>query len=98
MAFIQIITGHTSKMDELRAMDEEYEKATAGKTTVRRSIACMDKNDPTHFAIIVFFDSYEDAMKNSILPETSALAEKMGALLDGPPHFHDLEVIEDRSM
>ncbi len=36
-------------------------------------------------------------MRNSELPETQALAEKMGALVDGPPTFVDLDVVEDRT-
>jgi hypothetical protein len=30
------------------------------------------------------------------LPETTAFAEKMAALIDGPPTFYDLDVIDDR--
>ncbi len=47
--------------------------------------------------MIVFFDSYESAMENSNLPETQAFAESLAALLDGPPTFLDLDVVEDRS-
>jgi hypothetical protein len=44
----------------------------------------------------VFFDSFEDAMKNSALPETDALAKKTAALADGPPVFFNLDIIEER--
>ena len=47
--------------------------------------------------ILAFFDSYEAAMENSNLPETSEFSEKQAALLDGPMTFQDLDVIEDRS-
>ena len=36
-------------------------------------------------------------MKNSNLPETSELASKLGALVDGPIVFNDLDVVEDRT-
>jgi hypothetical protein len=42
--------------------------------------------------VIVEFDSYEEAMKNSNDPETSKYAEQMGALLDGAPKFYNLDV------
>jgi hypothetical protein len=97
MAFIQIIEGHTSKVDEIRALEVEWRAQTEGKRTLRRGIVATDRNDPTHFFILAFFDSYESAMENSSLPETGAFAEKQMALLDGPPTFHDLEVVEDQN-
>ena len=96
MAFIQVIEMHTSKVDELRAMAAEYEKATEGKRTLRRSIIARDRNDANRYFVFAFFDSYESAMENSNLPETSAFGEKQSALLDGPPQFTDLDVIDDR--
>jgi hypothetical protein len=47
--------------------------------------------------ILAFFDSYESAMENSSLPETAAFAEKQMPLLDRPPNFYDLDIIEDRA-
>ena len=64
---------------------------------MRRSIVTRDRNDPDRYLIVVFFDSYESAMENSNLPETAEFAEKQMALLDGPPTFHDLDIVEDRT-
>ncbi|MBA3743478.1 hypothetical protein [Sporichthya sp.] len=97
MSFIQIIDSRTTKFEEMSALDEQYEKDTAGRGTYRRSITCRDRNDPDRYLVMVFFDSYEDAMRNSELPETQALAEKMGALVDGPPSFIDLDILEDKA-
>jgi hypothetical protein len=97
MAFVQIIDSSTDKPEALQALTAEYEKATTGKNTARRSIVARDRNDPSRHVVIVFFDSYESAMENSALPETQALSETMGALLNAPPVFHDLDIIEDRS-
>jgi hypothetical protein len=41
------------------------------------------------------FDSYESAMANSSLPETKASAEQYMKVSDGPPVFHDLDILED---
>jgi quinol monooxygenase YgiN len=97
MSFIQIIEARTKNFDELRALDEKWEQATEGKRTLQRSLLTRDRNDPDHYVIVAFFDSYESAMENSSLPETAAFAEKYAALADGPMVFQDLDVLDDRS-
>jgi hypothetical protein len=96
MAFIQIIEQRTTKIDEIQALEAEWEAATEGQRTTRRSIVAQDRNDPERYLVIVFFDSYESAQENSNLPATGELAGKMGALMSAPPVFHDLDVIDDR--
>jgi quinol monooxygenase YgiN len=97
MSFIQVIELRTKKLDQLRALSDEFFEATEGKRTLRRSIITRDRTDPDRYLLLVFFDSYESAMENSNLPETGAFAEKQQALLDGPPTFHDLHVIDERT-
>ena len=97
MAFIQIVEYRTSQPEAVWEADREWERATGGKRTTRRIITTRDRNDPNHFMDIVFFDSYESAMENSNLPETSAAAEQFRSLTGGSLNFHDLEVVEDRS-
>ena len=97
MTFVQIIEMRTGKYEELQALGDEFFAATEGKRTVQRSYVTRDRNDPDRYLIVVFFDSYESAMENSNLPETAAFAEKQMPLLDGPPTFYDLDVIEERS-
>jgi hypothetical protein len=60
-------------------------------------VICRDRDQPGRHFVIVFFDSYEDAMKNSELPETDALAKKMMSLAESSPIFFNLDVIEERS-
>lgn len=97
MAFVQIIEMHTKNYEELQALGDEFFAATEGKRTLQRSFVTRDRNDPDRYLILAFFDSYESAMENSNLPETAAFAEKQMPLLDGPPTFYDLDVIEDRT-
>ncbi len=97
MAFIQIIEMRTTRVDELTALEDEWEKATEGKRTLRRSIVTRDRNDPNRYLVLAFFDDYESAMVNSNLPETNEFGQKQAELLDGPMAFTDLDVIEDRS-
>lgn len=54
-----------------------------------------DRADPRHLVEIVEFASYEDAMKNSALPETDRIFREMVALCDEPPTFTDLDVVRD---
>jgi hypothetical protein len=97
MGFIQIIELRTSKIDELRALEEEWEKASEGKRTLRRSIIARDRNDPNRHLVLAFFDSYDSAMVNSNLPETNEFGQKQAALLDAPMLFTDLDIVEERS-
>jgi hypothetical protein len=97
MAFVQIIDFHTDDPDGIRKVDEEWLAATEGKRTVRREITARDRNDPSHYVVMVFFDSYESAMANSQLPETEAAAEQYAARSQGIS-FLDLDVVEDRPL
>ena len=97
MAFVQIIDFRTSKLDEMRRIEEEWEAAAGADSTARRVITCADRDDPGHCFQLVFFDSYESAMENSNLPVTQEFSQKMMALGDGPPTFYNLDVVDDRS-
>ena len=97
MSFVQIIDMRTKNVDEIQSLEREWEKATEGKRTLRRSIIGRDRNDPDRYLVLAFFDSYESAMTNSNLPETTEFGRKQSALLDGPMQFTDLDVIEDHS-
>ena len=97
MAFIQIIESRTKDFEQLKALGDEFFEATEGKRTLRRSIITRDRNDPDRYLILAFFDSYEAAMENSKLPETAAFAEKQMALVDAPPTFFDLDIVDDRT-
>lgn len=96
MPFVQVIEYRTSRLSEMQDVADEWEAATTGKRRAVRRILCRDRDDPARFFNIVFFDSYEAAMENSALPETDALSKKMMGLADGPPTFHNLEVVDDR--
>lgn len=96
MGFIQLVDGTTDHFDEINEAGKQWEEATADRRTSQRSIVTRDRNNPRRFVIVVFFDSYESAMENSNLPETQALAEKIGSLVDGPVTFHDLDVVDDQ--
>ncbi len=97
MAFIQIIEGRTSRYDEIKALVDDFRTRNGDQSTVRRAIETKDRDDPSRFMVMVFFDSYESAMENSNMPETDEFSKQMGELLDGPPTFHNLDVVDDQT-
>src|SRR5436853_6918373 len=97
MSFVQVIDCRTDRYPELKALDAEWEASVAGQHRVRRQIVARDRNDPRHHVMFVFFDSAEDAAYNSELPGTQEGAGKWAALMDGPPTFLDLDILEERT-
>jgi len=95
MSFIQVIEFRTSKIDEMRQVGEAWEEAAGSESEARRRIMCEDRDDPGHYFNIVFFDSHESAMRNSEHPVTQEYSQKLMALAEGPPTFHNLDVVED---
>ena len=77
MAFVQIIEFLTSKVAEMQAVADEWEKATEGTRKAGRRVLCQDRDNPGRYFNVVFFGSYEDAMENSALPETDSFSKKM---------------------
>ena len=51
-----------------------------------------DRDKANTYVQVVEFPSYEEAMANSNLPETSEFAERLNKLCDGPPSFRNLDV------
>jgi hypothetical protein len=94
MGFVQIIDFRADDVDALKKANGEWRAATEGKRTLRRELVIQDRNDPTHYQVLAFFDSYESAMENSALPETQAGAEQFAALTRDLS-FGDFDVIDE---
>ena len=58
---------------------------------------CEDRDPSGRYFQVVFFDSYDSAMKNSELPVTQEFAGRLSALADAPATFHNLNVLEDQT-
>ena len=93
MNFVQLIEFRTSKREELNELMDEWELATGGKRTATRAVLTADHEHPDSFYEFIEFPSYDEAMRNSALPETDAIARKMRAICDGEPTFHNLDVV-----
>jgi hypothetical protein len=93
MAFIQIIELSTKSPDEVEALVAEWQTKTAGRRTAQRGTFTKDRDRPDTYVQVVEFPSYEDAMANSSLPETSTFAEALASLCEGPIEFRNLDVL-----
>ncbi|MFP3988230.1 ester cyclase [Streptomyces sp. E11-3] len=98
MTFVQVIDCQTSRIDELNRVMDSWAEATKGKRTATHAIMGQDRADASHVVEIVEFPSYEEAMKNSHLPETNRIFEEMVALCDVAPTFTDLDVVRDEQL
>jgi hypothetical protein len=76
-------------------LTDEWLAATEGKRTAGHALACKDRDNADTYLEIVEFPSYEEAMRNNDLPETTKFAEQMMALCDGEPIFRNLDVVRE---
>jgi uncharacterized protein (DUF1330 family) len=90
--FVQIMELKTSRIDEVEALSKRMQEERGGALLATKATITADRDRPDHYLVIVEFDSYEEAMKNSNDPETNKYAEQMGTLLEGPPKFYNLDV------
>ena len=91
--FVQIMEFDTSKIDEVEALARELQAAQGDKFLARRATVTEDRERRGHYYVIVEFDSYEEAMRNSDDPATTKYSERLGTLVQGPPTFRNLDVV-----
>ncbi|MBG0826787.1 hypothetical protein HS041_03225 [Planomonospora sp. ID67723] len=98
MSFVQVIEFDTEREQDVQQLMDEWRESTAGEATATHTTLARDHGRTGHYVAIVQFPSYEEAMRNSRLPETDALSRRMQDLCDGPPRFLDLDVIRDEDL
>jgi hypothetical protein len=98
MKFVQIIEYTTSRYDEIDKLMDEWMAATEGKRTPTREVSGRDRDQPDTYVQIVEFPSYDEAMRNSNLPETGQFAQRIAALCDGPATFRNLDVVREEAL
>ncbi|MBT2386792.1 ester cyclase [Streptomyces sp. ISL-11] len=98
MAFVQLVDCKTRRYDEMNRLMDQWLELTEGKRTATHSVIGRDRSNSDHYVEIIEFPSYEEAKKNSDLPETNRVFEEMVALCDGMPTFTDLEVLRDEQL
>lgn len=96
--FVQTIEFTTTRLDEFNEKLDEWLVATQGKRAATHAMETRDRDRDNTYLQIVEFPSYEEAMANSALPETSGFAESMAALCDGPAVFRNLDLVREDDM
>ena len=98
MTFVQIVDCRTDREAEFGRLMDQWAAQTEGKRTATHATVGRDRSDSHHIVEIVEFPSYEAAMRNSKLPETNTVFEKMAELCEEPPKFTDLDVVLDTQL
>ncbi|MEU6777491.1 ester cyclase [Streptomyces sp. NPDC046759] len=98
MTFLQLIECRTSRLDEMNRLMDDWVEQTKGKRTATHALVGKDRSDASHIVEVVEFASYEEAMRNSNLPETDRIFQGMVALCDEMPAFTDLDVVRDERL
>jgi hypothetical protein len=93
MAFVQVIEMTTTRVAEIEELMDQWLAATEGRRSAHRSLLTKDRERPDTYVQVVEFPSYEEAMANSALPETAAIAQKLAALCVSGPTFRNLDVV-----
>ena len=94
MTFMQIIKYHTSRPDEIAALEQSMQ-ATGRTPRFSHITVGQDKEAAGTFYTIVEFPNEAAAQANNEDPETQAFAAKMMQLCDGPPEFMNIDVLRD---
>ncbi|MCE0447491.1 ester cyclase [Streptomyces tricolor] len=98
MTFVQLIECRTSRMDEMNRLMDDWVQQTKGSGTATHALVGTDRSDASHVVEVVEFPSYEEAMRNSNLPETDRIFRELVALCDEMPTFVDLDVVRDERL
>ncbi|BCM68913.1 hypothetical protein EASAB2608_04247 [Streptomyces sp. EAS-AB2608] len=85
-------------MDEMNRLMDDWVQQTKGKRTATHALVGTDRSDASHVVEVVEFPSYEEAMRNSNLPETDRIFRELVALCDEMPTFVDLDVVRDERL
>jgi hypothetical protein len=91
-AFMQLIEMSTSRYDEMQKYNEGWRENNPDRL-LDWSIVGQDRDKPGSYVVVVHFDDYDTAMKNSADPRTAEYAAKMQELCDGPITFRNLDVV-----
>ncbi|WP_317444919.1 ester cyclase [Streptomyces collinus] len=98
MTFVQLIECRTSRLDEMNRLMDDWVAQSKGRRTATHAVVGKDRSDASHIVEVVEFPSYEEAMRNSNLPETGKIFQDMVALCDEMPTFTDLDVVRDEQL
>jgi hypothetical protein len=95
MQFVQLVGFTTDNtVEELLDVEAGWRERTRSKRTGVIEWFLTDRSDPRRKFAINGFPDAEAAAVNSALPETDALAEAIGLVVDGDLTFHDCDFVD----
>ena len=94
MKFVQTIRFSTTRIEELRSLQEEWRRRGDARGLLGVKLLA-DRDRDNAYMIVAEFESYEQAMRNSSRPETDALAKRMQELVDGQLGYDNYDVISE---
>lgn len=97
MRFTQIVDFRTKQLDEVLAMQQEWQNNPDNSAYNVDVQFAQDRDDSEHCMVLITFDSYEQAMENSQRPSTSEFSSRMMKLSEGEPRFVNLDVLREES-
>ncbi|MDH2429095.1 hypothetical protein [Sphaerisporangium sp. TRM90804] len=97
MSVVQILEFDTKRADEVQSLMNEWRTQTQAKSPVKQGLVAKHHVRPDHYMAILEFPTYEDAQRNSKLPETDQFNANLAKLCDGKVALSDYDVIRDKS-
>jgi hypothetical protein len=98
MKFTQIIEFTTSQIGVFNANLDAWMTNTEGHRIPHHAVLRSDRDAENHYALMVEFSSYEQAMENSNRPETAEFAKFLAEISDGPLSFRNLDVLREEDL
>jgi uncharacterized protein (DUF1330 family) len=95
MKFVQIIDFETERLDEMEQLLQEAMQRFAGRAGgPTHRMLLKDRDNPRRHLALIEFESYDEAMRNSDDPETSRMAEQLGALCIGERVYTNYDLLD----
>jgi hypothetical protein len=98
VTFIQLIEYRTTQPEAVDELLSQWIADSGGRRTATRTRVGRDHHDGDHFVEILEFPSYDEAMRNSEMPETNGIHERFVQLCAEPPRFVDLDVVREEQL
>ena len=93
---MQIIEYQTSRIEEVATLGREFRDQTANEPGSKplKGTVTVDTERPGYYLSIIEFESAEAASEASNRPQTQEFFGRLSALMDGPPKFYNLDVVD----
>jgi hypothetical protein len=78
---------------KVRAVQQELESAITGDSPVIQAYAFQSQQDPEEYYNLIVFETEEKAREGERNPELQERIKRMQSLMDGPPEYVNLKVV-----